>query len=344
MEVARMTTDEAGKRDTIVIGASAGGIHALRQILCAFPPGLDAAIFIVLHLPADPSSILDVLLGQVTSLVTAFAKDGEAILAGRIYVAPPDRHLLLYEDRMTLSHGERENRSRPAIDPLFRSAAVARQGRVIGAILSGLLNDGSAGLLSVKRCGGLAFVQAVDDAREKEMPGNAAKALGGMLDGAMPAADLGRHIATMVGSPATNAVVPLDVELEVAMLLGSVASTGKALGGLPQLVMCPECGGPLLRIGKRGHVLHYTCSFGHVFDPSGPLAAQVAQNEQVMWATIKGLEERSRRLWIMARYEAKFGRDGSAARFNDEAARLLEDATTLRAVLLTGLLREETPR
>jgi two-component system chemotaxis response regulator CheB len=226
MELARMTTDEAGKRDTIVLGASAGGIHALRQILCAFPSGLDAAIFIVVHLPADPFSILDALLAKVTPLETEFARDGEVILAGRIYVAPPDRHLLLYEDRIKLSHGERENRSRPAIDPLFRSAAVARRGRVIGAILSGLLNDGSAGLLSVKRCGGLAFAQAINDAREKEMPSNAAEALGGMLDGAMPAADLGRRIVTMIGSPATNAVVPLDVELEVEMLLGGGSPRG----------------------------------------------------------------------------------------------------------------------
>lgn len=234
------TTDNAGKRDTIVLGGSAGGIDALRQTLCAFGPGLDAAIFIVLHLPADAPSVLDEVLGRLTPLKTVFAKDGEPILAGQIYVAPPDCHLLLHEDHIKLSHGARENHSRPAIDPLFRSAAVARRGRVIGAVLSGLLNDGAAGLLSVKRCGGLTFAQSTDDAEWADMPRNAARLLGSALDGALPAAELGRRIAMLVGSPAPNAAVPRDVELEVEMLLRAAPGMQTLLAdGLPPAVMVP---------------------------------------------------------------------------------------------------------
>jgi two-component system, chemotaxis family, protein-glutamate methylesterase/glutaminase len=193
-------TDDASKRDTIVLGASAGGVDALRQILRAFVLGSDASIFIVLHLLADAHSALDAVLGKVTALETVFAKDGEAILPGRVYVAPPDLHLLLHEDRIKLSHGARENHCRPAIDPLFRSAAAARRGRVMGAVLSGILNDGTAGLLSVKRCGGLAFVQSANDAQWADMPGNAARALGSTLDGALPATEMGRRLAMLVGS------------------------------------------------------------------------------------------------------------------------------------------------
>src|SRR5688572_18439148 len=138
-----MVTPSAEKRDTVVLGASAGGIEALQRVLRAFTVGVDASVFVVQHMPPDGNSILDLILGRVTPYRAAFAQDGEVISPRRVYVAPPDRHLLLDDGRIRLWRGARENRSRPAIDPLFRSAASSHRGRVIAAVLSGLLDDGA---------------------------------------------------------------------------------------------------------------------------------------------------------------------------------------------------------
>jgi two-component system chemotaxis response regulator CheB len=332
-----MTAHAESKRDTVVLGASAGGLDALRQVLPAFSKNDEVSIFIVLHLPADGRSVLDKVLQKHTPLETAFARDGEAILPRRVYVAPPDQHLLVRGERIKLCHAARENRSRPAIDPLFRSAAVMRQGRVMGAILSGLLDDGAAGLLSVKRCGGLAFVQTADDANEAEMPSHAAEVLGGRLDGALPAAALGTHVASLIGFPAARGDVPPDVELEVQMLLGEVSGLD-VLGeqGPPAPVSCPECGGPLWGVGE-GASQRYRCHTGHAFGVASLLGAQGMQIEQALWAAIKGLEERAQVLQRLARDDSRTGRGSAAQRFGGEAARLRVHATTLRDVLLTNV-------
>jgi two-component system chemotaxis response regulator CheB len=329
-----MNAITAKKRDTLVIGASAGGIEALKQLLPVFDEKHDVSVFIVVHLPANGHSALAELLARSARLKTAFARDGETILPRRVYVAPPDHHLIVRDDRILLWRGPHENHCRPAIDPLFRSAGVARQGRVIGAILSGLLDDGAAGLLSVKRCGGLAFVQAPSDAIEGQMPTRAAEAVGDELDGALPIRALAARIMELIGSPAPDGQAPRDIQLEVDMLLGeSFGLQALSERGPPLPLNCPECGGPLWGISD-GRLKRFRCHTGHAYGMDSLLSAQETDIEQALWAAIKGLEQRSQVLLNLARDERAQGRVRALDRFTEEAGRLRQHSQTLREVLV----------
>jgi two-component system chemotaxis response regulator CheB len=331
-----VTAISGEKRDTIVLGASAGGIEALQRLLPAFTREVEAAVFIVQHLPADGHSILDQVLGRASSCPASFAQDGEAIEHGRIYVAPPDRHLLVDADRIRVWRGPRENRSRPAIDPLFRSAATSRRSRVIAAVLSGLLDDGAAGLVSIKRCGGLAFVQQPSDAVEPEMPERAAQALDGALDGALGADVLGSHMAELVGTAAPPAVVPRDITLEHEMLLGETSGLSVlSSAGAPLPLSCPECGGPLWGI-RDGRLQRFRCHTGHTYGLDSLLSDQGQQIERALWAAIKALEQRAQLLSDLARDRTTERRPLLASNFEQEAARLRLHVQTLRDVLVAS--------
>jgi two-component system, chemotaxis family, protein-glutamate methylesterase/glutaminase len=202
--------------------------------------------------------------------------------------APPCPGCLARETAgVRLWHGARENRSRRAIDPLFRSAAVARRGRVIGAVLSGLLDDGSAGLVSIKR-GGLAFAQAPRDAIESEMPERAVEALDGSLDGVLSAPALGARLVQLVGSPAPASSVPRDVQAELEMLLGETPGLEvMAQEAAPLPLSCPECGGPLWGI-RDGRLQRFRCHTGHTYGVDSLFSAQGQPIESALWAAIKG--------------------------------------------------------
>jgi two-component system chemotaxis response regulator CheB len=160
-------------RDIIVVGASSGGVEALIRIVAALPPDLPAAMFIVLHRPRVGPNLLAQILQNVSPLTVADAVDGQAITKGHVYVGPPDRHLLIEQERLRLSRGPKENHSRPAIDPLFRSAAYTYGSRVIGVVLTGNLDDGMAGLWAIKDRGGIAIVQDPKEALFPSMPSSA---------------------------------------------------------------------------------------------------------------------------------------------------------------------------
>src|SRR3954466_9697746 len=166
-------------RDIIVIGTSTGGVEALRQFVHALPSGFPASVFIVCHFPTEGRSVLPELLSRAGPLLASHPADGERFYPGQIYVAPPDFHLLLGPDRrMRLSRAARENHHRPAVDPLFRSAARYYGPRVVGVVLTGALHDGTAGLLSIRAAGGLGVVQDPEDAVIATMPQNAAQIAG----------------------------------------------------------------------------------------------------------------------------------------------------------------------
>src|SRR5687768_11583472 len=156
----------------IVVGASAGGVTALQQFVSHLPADLDAALFVVLHIPAYAKSQLPDILSNAGPLKAVHPADGETVQKGIIYVAPNDHHLLLEGDKVLVKKGPKENRFRPSIDALFRSAAVAYGKRTIGIVLSGLLNDGTSGLWAIKQSGGIAIIQSPDDAEYSEMPNN----------------------------------------------------------------------------------------------------------------------------------------------------------------------------
>jgi two-component system chemotaxis response regulator CheB len=257
--------------DVVVIGASAGGLQATEVLIAALPAKLRAAVFIVMHI--GRTSYLAEILHKVSNLPVSQAANGEAVEPGRIYVAPPERHLLLHDSHILLRRGPRENLVRPAIDPLFRSAAASFGGRVIGIILSGALNDGTAGLRAIKRCGGIAIVQDPDDARVPEMPLSALKQVD--VDCSVPIARMGEALLRFVAEPAgATPAIPIDVRLEAAIAaqeLGEMVSEDGL--GEPASFSCPECQGTLWEIDDPS-VLRYRCRVGHAFTAETVLGAK----------------------------------------------------------------------
>jgi two-component system chemotaxis response regulator CheB len=200
--------------DLVVIGASAGGLHALQTLMAGLPAELPAAVLIVLHL--GNASHLAHILGRAGHLPVRDAANGEPIKRGQIYVAPPGVHLLVHDGHLLLRRGPRENMCRPAIDPLFRSAAATYGSRAIAVVLSGALNDGAAGLDAVKRCGGLAVVQDPEDATVPDMPRSALRRVA--VDHCLPIAEMADLLTRLVAAPAGEASdIPLSVKVEAAM-------------------------------------------------------------------------------------------------------------------------------
>jgi len=190
-------------RDVVVIGASAGGIKALQQLARALPAALPATIFVTVHFPEQASSALPRILARAGALLATHAVDGEMFERTRIYVAPPDSHLVLSPEGIRLGRGPREHGNRPAIDPMFRSAAIAFGRRVIGVVLTGTLDDGTSGLAEIKRCGGLAVVQDPADAEFSSMPQSAIDHV--VVDRVVPIQLLGPTLVDLVTEPLSDA-------------------------------------------------------------------------------------------------------------------------------------------
>src|ERR1041384_7292509 len=175
-------------RDIIVIGASAGGVQALSKLVAAFPPDLPAAVFIVLHIPSHAPSFLPDILARDARIPVAHATDREEIREGKVYVAPPDQHLLIEDRHVKLVHGPKENLHRPSIDALFRSAARWAGPRVIGVVLTGARDDGTVGMRAIKQCGGIAVIQDPEDALYPGMPRSALE--NAQIDFVLPIAEI----------------------------------------------------------------------------------------------------------------------------------------------------------
>ena len=247
-------SDPTAHRNVVVVGASAGGVEALIGLVSAFPASLPAAVFVVLHVPPAGSSVLPRVLGRYTPMPVAYAVHGEPVVPGRILVAPPDYQLLLDSHRVRLSKGPRENRQRPAVDPLFRSAALAFGPRVIGVVLSGALDDGTGGLLAIKVHGGLAIVQDPNEALFAGMPANALAT--GVVDHTLPVAGIGALIAdrtsmapegsSVLAGTGLSRSVTEDEETEMAMIEGDpVALHRGERTGVSSGFSGPECDGVL---------------------------------------------------------------------------------------------------
>src|SRR5947199_4217672 len=184
------------RRDIVVIGASAGGIEALGGLVRHLPADLGAAVLVVLHLAPEHKSVLPRILSSAGPMPAKHAHNGEALVPNCIYVARPDHHLLLHESHIRVIRGPRENGHRPAIDPLFRTAAYTYGPRVIGVVLTGRLDDGTSGLQAVKECGGLAIVQDPADAEHPSMPRSALRSV--KVDRTAPLGELGKAIMELL--------------------------------------------------------------------------------------------------------------------------------------------------
>ena len=277
-------------RDTIIVGASAGGVRALRRLLAAMAPALPASLCIVQHQSRE-STQLDRVLAAESALPLAVVRERRQLEPSRAYLAPPDRHLVIEGDDVLATHGPRENRSRPSINALFRSAAAARGGRVIAVQLTGLLDDGVAGLDAVRRCGGLVVVQDPDDAEFDEMPRRALAALAPdhlvTLD-ALPAL-----LGTLVGQRAPTVETPRDIAIE-ARLSGLDVSRPNEVEAIGEQVpsSCPDCGGPLWQVG-HGDAAVYRCHVGHALSTRALLGAQADNIERSLWVAVRALSERA---------------------------------------------------
>jgi len=287
--------------DIVVVGASAGGLEALDDLIGQLPADLAAAIFIVQHMaPENSGGALTRRLGRHKALEVSLAKEGERIRPGRVYVAPADSHLLLNGTKVLVRRGARENRNRPSVDPLFRSAAVAFGPRVIGAVLTGMLDDGTAGLIAIRRCGGITVVQDPKDAAYPEMPQSALDNLD--VDHCVPIAAMGQLLARLVSQPPGPAKrIPADVRTE-AEIAERVSSDVEQVDGLGSQVPynCPNCGGVLWEMDAP-KTKRYRCHTGHSFTAATLLVSQSEKIEEMLWISLRMFEERKNLLKSMAK-------------------------------------------
>ena len=276
------------KRDLIVIGASAGGVDALIKLTGALPPDLPAAVLVAQHVGRHPSRLPELLQRR---LPARHATQGMIYRPGHIYVAPPDRHLLVHDGALRLSTGPKENLTRPAIDPLFRSAAVAKGPRTIGILLTGHLNDGTAGLLAIKQAGGATIVQDPLDAEQPDMPRHALAFVDcdyrARLDEIPDLLDrLTREVRPSI-SPAVSPALADENALSLSdgRRLDALFRIGEASG-----YTCPSCNGALFDIADAWPP-RYRCHTGHAFSRLALLAAQERATEDRLWSAMRSLQE-----------------------------------------------------
>jgi two-component system, chemotaxis family, protein-glutamate methylesterase/glutaminase len=320
------------QRDVIVIGASAGGVQALQRLVADLPPELPASILVVLHMMSSGTSVLDAILTRAGNLPVSKAVDHAPLERGHVYVSPPDSHLLLRGDRIHLSNGPRENGHRPAVDPLFRSAARAYGPRTIGVVLSGTLDDGTDGLRLIKQRGGATVCQDPEDATYGEMPRSAIEFVG--PDRVLPIAEMGRALCELIDAPLDprppNGVAdpreqPVDlVEVEY----GREEAEGDA-----SLLTCPACGGVLLE-REESDMVRFACSVGHAYSPDSLVSQQGDALESALWQALRTLEERADLLRRMSKRAERRGMTDTGERMGRRADRVTDHAVEIRNTIL----------
>lgn len=323
-------------RDIVVVGSSAGGIEALLEFTQLLPKKFNGSIFIVQHLASFYRSNLDKLLGKRSALNVCFAKNGERYKKGHIYLAPPDHHLLVESERILVTKGPKENRFRPSIDALFRSAAYNFGERTIGIILSGLLDDGTSGLWSLKRLGGVTIVQDPEEALHDSMPKNAMQHV--EVDYVAKIADMPHLLEQLTSQKITVNPNSNEGQNELLKKEVMIAAEDNALEmgilnmGTLSPFTCPECHGTLVSI-KEGPFTRYRCHTGHAFSSSALLAEVTKTIEESLWNTLRGLEETIMLLENKGKEYEESGDEGSAAQFYKKAQQIREKSHSLRQMI-----------
>lgn len=325
-------------RDLVVIGGSAGALEPLSNVLQGLGSDFDGAILVALHTSADSSGALPEILSRATSLPVAYARDGETIERGRVYLAPPDHHLRVQVGRVSVMQGPRENGFRPAIDPLFRSAALNYGSRVIGIVLSGAMDDGTFGLSAIKEAGGLAIVQHPYEATTPSMPLSAIQNV--EVDYIVRAREitqiLHREISSeeepIAGLTPSAQAVPDETELRDVALNGTNPDELSITQGPPSIYSCPECGGALWEV-HQGKNFRFRCHTGHGFTAESLLSEQKARLEHALWTAVRVLQERSALHRQLAHRSELRGMETAVQQFTERATLELQQAGLLRDFL-----------
>jgi len=316
---------EHSGRDIVVVGASAGGVEALTRLVANLRGDLPAVVFVVLHVPPSGTSVLPSILSRRGALPAHHATDEQPFEVGNIYVAPPDHHMLLDDQRIRVVRGPHENGHRPAVDPLFRSAAERFGPRVTGVILSGALDDGTAGLLAVKNRGGATLVQNPDDALYPSMPESAIRHVDPDAIETVPR--LAERIALLASmTPMLRREAPVTINNEVADFEPDPQP------GVRSAFACPDCGGALWETDEEG-LLRFRCRIGHQFTVNGLGAQQARALEAVLWSAHRALAERAAMSRRMAKWMEQSGRTHSAARYIRQADEAERQATVIRSMV-----------
>jgi two-component system chemotaxis response regulator CheB len=326
------------RHDIIVVGASAGGVETMARLVSGLPADLPASVFVVHHFPAHSTSVLPKILERAGSLPAAHPQGDEAILPGRIYVAPPDFHLLVKRGHVSLARGPRENGHRPAVDPLFRTAARAYGPRVIGVILSGTLDDGTAGMQAIKQRGGIAIVQDPADATYSGMPESVIENVA--VDYVLPLAEMAAALIRLVGDPVDEEwagdAMSSDTEKEADIAeLGLWSLEGEEHPGTPSSFACPECGGALWELSES-ELFRFRCRVGHAYSADTLLANQTDALEKALWTALRALEEKASLARRLVNRAERRGHSVTARRFEEQAQETQSRARLIRRVLLTS--------
>ena len=326
-------------RDRIVIGASAGGVQALSTLVADLPPDLPAAVFIVLHIPADVPSLLPGILSRDSRIAVAHAINGEEIRLGRVYVAPPNQHLLIEDDHVRLVHGPKENLHRPSIDALFRSAARSAGSRVIGVVLTGARDDGRTGMKAIKQRGGIAIVQDPREAPFPSMPLSVMQEV--RVDYSLSLREIApllEQLSHEIADEEGRYPVPDEVEIEARIaeqeMEGDelIASIEK-LGTISRLT-CPDCHGALWEMNDQ-NLLRYRCHVGHAYSAESLSDGQSQMLEVALWSAVRALEEQmilAKRIVERAR---KANHHRAARMFERRAREAEEHSSAIRQLLLS---------
>ena len=311
-------------RGVVVVGASAGGVEALTQFAGGLPADFSYSILVTLHMPASAPSVLAKIIDRHAPLPASTAIDGEPLKAGRIYVAVPDRHLLLSDHKVVLSEGPTENSHRPAINALFRSAALHFGPYAIGVVFSGVLDDGVLGAAAIRSRGGITVAQRPDDALFGTLPNNAIEA--GAIDHQVAAADAGTLIKQLTERDIEEREMERDIsmELENRIAMGrkySMAFDSEELGP-PSGYTCPDCNGSLMTLSESG----FRCRVGHAWTAEALLNARDAEVENALWIALRSLQEK-------ARMTRRLAENVGSGRLSARYARLAEEAEEAVTVL-----------
>jgi two-component system, chemotaxis family, protein-glutamate methylesterase/glutaminase len=324
------------RRDVILIGASAGGVEALRGLVGGFPADLAATVLVVLHMPPFGTSVLPDILSRAGKLPARVPVSGEHLTPGTIFVARPDRHLVCADSQILLTRGPHESGHRPSIDALFRTAARALGPRVISVVLSGMLDDGTAGSLAVHQRGGLVVAQDPSDAMFPSMPRHVVELAAPDL--VAPAAELGPRLAALVLQDPTHPEPPpsqlLSMEADLAMM-EDPAMHSPDRPGVPAGYSCPDCAGSLFQIEDEG-LLRFRCRVGHAWSAAALIGEQSAQLDSALWVALRSLEEKAALARDLGdRAEAR-GSILTRDRYRHKANEAVQAAALIRSVLEAG--------